>query len=263
VRLCEEAMKGHEMGSAVLGLKGMSGSHEEVVSLLSAIAPLVYNSKATLTLGDIANIMHGLRGTLNSQAGRDIVIYLFRKIFSASYLDVQTSDQCENLGRVVALMDLPSTGLLTPSELEEWEGVRVGLKRKIQATPTAHAAEGSRKKTRQEERLHAAALRAIQDSSLSATRGEYLFDLFECDVLVRIPFSDRRDGDREYLILNIEVDGVQHLEESKGKADRERDAYLRSRGVVILRVTTKQLKQFSDFEIDEAVMHAIVLAILQ
>lgn len=265
VRLCEEAMKGHEMGSAVLGLRGMSGSHEEVVSLLSAIAPLVYNSKATLTLGDIANIMHGLRGTLNSQAGRDIVFYLFRKILSASYLDVQTSDQCENLGRVVALMDLPSTGLLTPSELEEWEGVREGLKRNIQATPTAPAptAESSRKMTKQEARLHAAALRAIQDSSLSATRGEHLFDSFECDVLVRIPFRDRRDGDREHLILNIEVDGVQHLEESQRKADRERDTYLRSRGVFILRITTKQLGQLSDLEIYEAVMHAIVLAILQ
>ena len=265
VRLCEEAMKGHEMGSAVLGVKGMSGRCEEVVSLLSAIAPLVFNCKATLNLGDIANIMQGLQGTLNSQAGRDIVSYLFRKILSASYLDVQTSVQCENLGRAVALMNLPSTGLLTASDLEDWEGVCTGLKRNIQSAPTAPTptAEGSLKETKQETRLHAAALRALQESSLSVTRGEYLFHFFECDVIVRIPFSGRRSGDREHLILNIEVDGVQHLEESKGKADRERDAYLRSRGVIILRVTTKQLKQLSDFEVNEAVMHAIVLAILQ
>ena len=269
VRECEEALKGKEMGRALLGLRGMDGTHEEVLSLLSVVAPLIFESKESLALGDIANVFIGLRGTLNSDAGSGIVLFIFRKMLGDPNLDVHSSSQFENLGRAIVLTGNTFTTLLTPSELKNWEIMLSNLKREVKVTPNASIPipiamiQSSLRNPKQERRLYTAALRALKRSSLLVSKGEFLFDFFECDIVVRIPFNGKCSEDRGYLILDIEVDGVQHLEESKMKSDVERDAYLRSKGVVIHRVNTNYLKGLTDLQMEDVVLDAVARAIIQ
>ena len=269
VRECEEALKGKEMGCALLGLRGMNGTHEEVSSLLSVVAPLIFNSKEVLTLGDIANIFIGLRGTLHSDAGSGIVLFIFRKMLGDSNLEVHSSIQFENLGRAIALMGDSFSTMLTPSELKNWEIMLSTLKSEVKVIPDASIplptpnAQSSLRNPKQERRLYAAALRALNRSSLCVSKGEFLFDFFECDIVVRIPCNEMCSDDHGYLILDIEVDGVQHLGESKMKSDVERDAYLRSKGVVIHRVNTNHLKGLSDLQVEDFVLDAVAQAIIR
>ena len=48
--------------------------------------------------------------------------------------------------------------------------------------------------------------------------------------------------------LVIELDGAQHFEEENSEKDRERDAYMESLGIMVLRYTNDYVKRdFSDF----------------
>jgi hypothetical protein len=67
------------------------------------------------------------------------------------------------------------------------------------------------------------------------TSHEFVFYLFECEFLIRLP-----GGGNEYLTLNIEIDQVHHWFQSK-KFCSLRDEYLRKRGVTVGRLDSSTM----------------------
>ena len=95
---------------------------------------------------------------------------------------------------------------------------------------------------------------------------------FECDIAVRVPRAlnaCRVEEDRirgveggERLLLNIEVDGVQHQREKKNRFCRLRDEYPQSRGVVIARIEVSALNAMSEHEVEEWVLDMTAKALM-
>ena len=76
----------------------------------------------------------------------------------------------------------------------------------------------------------------------------HLFDFVECDVLIRLPLasasasaSESESGSGEWLLVNIEVDGIHHRNGKRSRFCHLRDKYLAARGVVVERVMTSAL----------------------
>ena len=110
--------------------------------------------------------------------------------------------------------------------------------------------------SRGERRMHGATMKAFGESKMRISHNEYLFGLFECDIVVRIPRAVgacrvEEDAIRGVeggarLLLNIEVDGVHHRRKKKERFCRLRDEYLQSRGVVIARIEVSALDAMNE-----------------
>jgi hypothetical protein len=105
--------------------------------------------------------------------------------------------------------------------------------------------------------MYKVSAKALEKSGVLVSANEHLFDLFESDVVVRIP----RDGG-DCLIVNIEVDGVHHLREKKKRFCMLRDEYLKSKGVVVMRVTVSRLREMKDEEVEDWVLDKVASAML-
>jgi hypothetical protein len=132
--------------------------------------------------------------------------------------------------------------------------------------------------SRSEQHIHSATVKALAESKLRVSHNEHLFGLFECDMVVRVPFAvdacikeggrgGGRDlgGEREKqsLIINMEVDGVHHRREKKKRFCKMRDKYLVSRGVVIERMEISTLRAMSAQEVEEWVLDITAKVLLR
>jgi hypothetical protein len=115
-----------------------------------------------------------------------------------------------------------------------------------------------------EQRVYSIAATAIKDSVLSISSNEYLFDLFESDIVLRVPIinipSPFQSQERDFLIINIEVDGIHHKQENKKRFFMLRDEYLKSQGVVIERIEVSTLKRKKDKEVKEWIQEKVTEA---
>jgi hypothetical protein len=92
---------------------------------------------------------------------------------------------------------------------------------------------------------------------------EYLSSPFESDILVRVPkppipnsipnpdsnFNPNGPSRSDYAIINIEVDGIYHKLEKKKWFCMLRDKYLKSQGVIIIRIEASVLGRMKDEEL--------------
>ena len=118
-------------------------------------------------------------------------------------------------------------------------------------------------------RLAAVAKKVFENSEVQISCNENLFDLFECDIILRIPKSksklnenfeieNKEIGNKEienkenqFIIMNIEIDGIKHLREKKKRFCKLRDKYLTSEGIVIERVEASFLRKLKLIELEE------------
>jgi very-short-patch-repair endonuclease len=92
-----------------------------------------------------------------------------------------------------------------------------------------------------------------ENSSLSISSNEYLSNLFESDIVVRVPIVDgiSPPHSKRYLIINIEVDGIHHKREKTKRFCQLRDKYLKLQGVVIERIETSTLRKMKDKDVEK------------
>ena len=81
----------------------------------------------------------------------------------------------------------------------------------------------------------------IQNLKIDAeiTSNEYIFGLFESDLLIK--FKNKSDESGALRVLNIEVDGSSHGYKHAMRFGKLRDQYLKSRGVEVERISTHDL----------------------
>ena len=118
-----------------------------------------------------------------------------------------------------------------------------------------------------EMKMHRAALSILGQSSATISSNEYLFDMFESDIVVRIPFVVSTDeaevsADCKYLVINIEVDGMHHRQEKKIKFRKQRDAYLKSRGVVVHSIDSSLVYKMESSQVEHWLLGAIAESLL-
>ena len=131
--------------------------------------------------------------------------------------------------------------------------------------------------SRGERRMHAAVVKALEESNMRVSHNEHLFGLFECDIVVRIPRAlntrtgeedqnrDLKGGGREgaeSVIINIEVNGVHHRREKVKRFSRLRDEYPQSRGVVIARIEVSVLDAMNEQDLEKWIADFAAKALL-
>jgi hypothetical protein len=105
-----------------------------------------------------------------------------------------------------------------------------------------------------ERRVFDIAKLALANLSISVTSNEFLFSIFEGDLVLRVPIANETSSiqsNSSNLIINIEVDGVHHRREKKKRFCNLRDKYLKSQGVVIERIEANKLRRMRDKEVRE------------
>jgi hypothetical protein len=80
--------------------------------------------------------------------------------------------------------------------------------------------------------------------SILVSSNEYLFNLFESDIVLRVPNSDR-----SHVTIDIEVDGIHHKQKVKERFCTLRDKYLKSQGVWVFRIDANVLSKMKDKEL--------------
>ena len=108
-----------------------------------------------------------------------------------------------------------------------------------------------------ERRVHIVLARVFGKSDIALTSNEYLFNLFEADIILRVYSASGGS-----YVINIEVDGMHHLREKKEMFCALRDEYLKSRGIVVYRITTSALWDMSDEEIQSWALGKVASALL-
>ena len=127
----------------------------------------------------------------------------------------------------------------------------------------------------------------FENTEVQMTCGENLFDLFESDIILRIPKSksfknmkienneientiiennkieynkiennesesdEIENIENQFIIINIEIDGIKHLREKKKRFCKLRDKYLTSEGIVIERVEASFIRKLKVTELEE------------
>ena len=163
---------------------------------------------------------------------------------------------------------------LTLSEVKECERIITDIESKaIVSNGVGDPATSASFQSRGERRMYTATMKALGESNMRISHNEHLFDLFECDIVVRIPravnartvredLEGHANGREESLIINIEVDGVHHRRERTKRFCRLRDGYLQSRGVVNERMEVSALDAMSEQELKKWVMDITAKALL-
>ena len=105
--------------------------------------------------------------------------------------------------------------------------------------------------------MHTVLARVFGKSDIALTSNECLFNLFEADIILRVLSASEGS-----LVINIEVDGLHHLREKKKRFCALRDEYLKSRGVVVYRITASAVWDMSDEEIQSWALDKVASALL-
>ena len=105
--------------------------------------------------------------------------------------------------------------------------------------------------------------KALSLSNIRISSNEYLFDLFESDIVIRIPFSNMMEEiNTTYLPINIEVDGLHHRQSIRKRFCSLRDKYLKSQGVTVNRIETSRLRNMNRNDVEDWILHIVAHAIL-
>ena len=277
VARCSEPLDAQEIGNALYGLQGMSSDDADVRSLVRALSGQVARCSEPLSAQTVGNALYGLQGMSSFDEGRSLGMYLIRTYIDMNKRGVSATPNCISSSQSVVMVFPLLRDHLTDDEVKECERIISDIDFKSRVSDDGvNSPVNLRFQSRSEQRMHTAAMKALDGSKLRVSHNEHLFGLFECDIVVRVPravdtnseggsrgIGQGRDLDREQvreeqsLIINIEVDGVHHRREKKKRFCRLRDEYLQSRGVVIARIEISALDAMSEYEVEKWVLALI------
>ena len=119
-----------------------------------------------------------------------------------------------------------------------------------------------------ERKVYCVAASLYGQSRATVCSNDYLFDMFESDIVVRIPFvvsieEGEASDDGKWLVINIEVDGMHHRQERKMNFCKLRDAYLKSRGVIVHRIDASRVTKMDDNQLEGWLLDVTAASLLQ
>jgi hypothetical protein len=107
--------------------------------------------------------------------------------------------------------------------------------------------------SRAEERMYNIVTKVCRNTDIEIQANIHLFDLFESDIILRIPSNDGR----EETIINIEVDGIRHKLEKTITFCERKDKHLKLKGVYVSRIDTTLMDAMNNIELEEWVSRVI------
>jgi hypothetical protein len=261
VESCREALDAQAVGNALYGMQGMTSDSAEVRALLLILVPRVESCREALYAQNVGLALYGMQGMREEDISLSILDFLFSKTQAiAGNALLCSSMSCKDLvsfGQHLALV-LSQLRFILKNGCEKWEKISILianelLNRKI--TMEQHELYGgSNFQSAPEQRVHTLAKMAFDSSFMSVSSNEYLFNLFESDIVLRILINNELplcQSNNSELIINIEIDGVHHRQEKKKRFCVLRDKYLKSQGVFIERIQASTLRRKKDQEVKE------------
>jgi hypothetical protein len=180
---------------------------------------------------------------------------------SASLLQSLSTDDLASLSRYIVLT-LHELRVELNDKYERWETINNLLaneliKRKSNSDPFFNPGIS---RSNAERRVLDIAKAAFKNSDVSISSNEYLCNMFEADILLRVPIANsikNSQSDSCHLIINIEVDGIYHKQEKKKLFCLRRDRYLKFQGVIIDRIEVSTLRRIKDVEVEEWLLERV------
>ena len=253
---CKESLSGQELGNALYGLQGMSSNSVEVCALISSLVAKVDGCEESFDAQNVGNALYGLICVLGSSSSLDIVNFLLLSLCNICDTTEQfkslSPEDIVSLGQHVALSLPALQSSLSDENYSMWMILSDLIDDALADRPQS---VGEEFQSSGEKRMFYLSFNALETSGVKISCNEHLFNLFESDIVLRIP---RVEGDS--LIMNIEVDGVHHLREKKKRFCMLRDKYFMSKGVIVERLDVSRMNKMKDEEIQTWLSQRIAAA---
>lgn len=276
IKNCNGHMNAQGVGNTLYGLQGMSGDSAEVCALLVALMPLLRNCIEPLNALAVSNAIYGLRVSLSSLESQPIVDYLLSHalilVKPPASLKLMSTNDMINLRRSI-IFSLPALQACLNSDHSKWEEINTLLDNEFisrrERFPQNNGVDASRSNA--EKRLRHLCAKVFEKSDIKLSSNEHLLNLFECDIVLRIPYVDgggavsnqSTSGGGGCLIINIEVDGAHHIRGNRKRFRHLRDGYLMLRGVVIVRLTAIALGKMKNKQVEKWLLGKVANAKLE
>jgi hypothetical protein len=192
VETCREALSAQEMSNALYGIQGMSSDSAEVRAMLSALASKVESCREALSAQAVSNTLYGMQ-VMSSKHAEHLTLLEFlhdktKSIAGDPLLCGLLS--CVDLvyfGQHLAIT-LPKLRLMLMDKCNEWEEINSMITDELSKCKNDldlfFRWGGSQSDA--EQRVHAIIKSALR-TSISITSNEHLFNLFESDIVLRVP----------------------------------------------------------------------------
>lgn len=249
VRTCITPFNEQEIGTSLNGMQGMKGGHPEVLSMILAITKKIDGPLPAWSLG---LSLYGINGLLDRPEVQPLLHLILKHALKIEDCDFKSGIAAQSLGQAIcyALPSLHRT--MDEKKISQWEerldAMRRNFKRfemKAAVGTTAQFVEKGAFKV---------IVDALKDTDITAMSRTYVFDFFECDIVLTIPATE----DKEAIVINVEIDGNNHAEQKKLRFTSLRDVYLRSRGVVVIRLDDIKAKTMWSGDLRDSILNSIV-----
>lgn len=239
----------------ITGMQAMNSESEEVCNIIKVLSIKIKSCHEPLTPQEIGNALYGLQGCYKVTETVSILEFLYSQLSRLS----TASSQFTKLS-VIDLISLCQHIMMTLSELhdalifeyEQWLKMKDMLSEELgkrRSNNDVFFYSGNFRSSA-EERVGAVVNKVFGNSEIEMTSNEYLFSLFESDIVLRIPKDNKSSHSQlDKIVINIEVDGIHHKREIKKRFCMLRDKYLASEGVIIQRIESISLQKMDDEEL--------------
>jgi hypothetical protein len=248
VRTCIEPFNDKEIGTSFCGMQGMKGDHPEVLSMLLAITKRIEGPLSARALG---MSLYGINGLLETPEARPLLHLILKHALKIEDCDFKSPIAAQSLGQAIcyALPSLRRT--MDEKKMRQWEERLNAMRRNFKRFEI----KADKETTAQfvEKGAFNVIVDALKDTDIIAFSRTYLCDFFECDIVLTIPATE----EKEAIVINIEIDGNNHAEQKKLRFTNLRDVYLRSRGVIVIRLDDIKAKTMWSGELRDSILNAV------
>ena len=295
LKRCGGSLDARGVVFGLYGLQCMNGSCEEVRLLLQALLPRVKDIKGMhgddnkvllpprelspeglrvwepLTAQHVSLGLYGLLGLLDSPEGRHLGLYMIRIFIKFGELDSGITALSGVAASEYVVIMLPILkDHMTDREVEGCEKIICDIKRLCRGpnhVGNSHIVNGKRMKKsenrwlRVNDDLHSVVMETFENSNLRISHNKPLFDLFQCNILIRIPRATgamTENGLGQNLMINLEI----QKSSPDTKYEMLRDQYFRSKGIVVERIPLRNVAMMSKQDKVEWVLHVTAKALL-
>lgn len=279
-------LDGTAVGNAFYGLQGMDGKVQEVKDVLSALQNKVRTFNGILNVRAVGDTLYGIKNRDASEEANELLLILHSHICaiqddSDGYRELPILSLrylCQVLS--VVLPELrKSMNNKKNNILNKWELTLTVLLSRLRTHKSVKSSDSTHSnRSAAEIRMHAVVANAVKTSNISDitfTSSIHLFDVYEADFVITTlqgkykrynienvnpeKYNLDEDNTQKVIdILNIEVDGVSHLQQKSKRFSALRDEYLLSRGVRVERISTQDLWSMTSLQLEKWVKGILI-----
>lgn len=258
IQTCNQYFEPIDVSTALYGLQSMNCESTEVCNLLSVLSTKTKNCNKLFTTRMIGVSLCGLQGVCNRRESLPLV----RQIHDQIIRLFEATEEFDLL-RTKDLVALRHHLVGNLNELKQFDHEKWDKIDRLSSNELTIRRERNdlffhdlNLPSIAERRLTNITMKAFQGTSISITQNEFLFNIFESDIVLRIPIimSNNKTGK---ILINIEIDGNHHKKSKSKNFTRQRDKYLSSKGIVIERIDSSFFCKISDKEIEERLLKTV------